>query len=126
MVLPILLVFSKNIFFVSLIFLYVPVFNLVDFCSFCFTYLFLDWYFVAASRLFLDMASRYYSLVVVHKLLFRVASLVAGHRLQHAWASAAAARGLRSYGPWAWLPPGHVESSWTRDQTHGHCTGHLL
>ena len=38
------------------------------------------------------------SLVVVLRLLIAVASLVAEHRLQGAWASVLAARGLRSCG----------------------------
>ena len=47
------------------------------------------------------MASRGYSLDVVHGLLIGVASLVAGHGLQGMWASVALACGLGSRGSWA-------------------------
>ena len=45
------------------------------------SYLFLvAWVFVAASRLSLVMVSKGYSLVVVHVILIRAASLIAEHR----------------------------------------------
>ena len=42
----------KEYIFCFIDFLYVPVFNLVDFCSFFFTYLFLDWYFCRCVQAF--------------------------------------------------------------------------
>ena len=44
--------------------------------------------------------SRGYSLVVVHRLLLAVTSLVAERGLQHVWATVTAAHGLRSCGSW--------------------------
>ena len=43
--------------------------------------------------------------------------LVVEHRLLGVWASVATARGLRSWGYWAWLPWGTRESSQIRDPT---------
>ena len=65
--------------------------------EFLFIYFWLRWVFIAACALSL-VASRGYSLVRVFRPLTAVASLVAEHRLQGAWASVLAARGLRSCG----------------------------
>ena len=75
----------------------------------------------------LVVVSGRYSLVAVHGLLTVVASLVEEYGLYGMWASAVAARGLRSCGTWALgctdsvvagtglVAPWHVGSSWIRD-----------
>ena len=59
---------------------------------------------------------------MVYRLLTVVASLTGAQALG-AWASGVAALGLRSGGARASL---HVGSSWTRDRTHGPCTGRRI
>ena len=53
-----------------------------------------------------------------------VASLVE-HRLGGVWAQLLQLPGSGACVPWLWcmglVAPGHVESSWTTDQTHVHC-----
>ena len=78
-------------------------------------------------RLSLVAVSRGYSRVAVQGLLIAVASLVAERGFWDMWASAVAARGLRSCGTWALgctdsvvagtglVAPWHVGSSWIRD-----------
>ena len=55
-------------------------------------------------------------LAVVHELPIAVASLVVEHRLCRA-------HGLQKLCHVGLVAPRHVESSWTRDQTHVLCTG---
>ena len=67
-------------------------------------------------RAFSGCAAWDYSLVVMHGLLITVASLVAEHRLQNAWASVIVTQGFSSCGACrVALKP--MESSPARDQT---------
>ena len=95
-------------------------------------YCWLHWVFSAGCRLSLVAAGRGYSLVVLHKPLLKVASLVAYHGLQSKWAqqfqhtgSVVAACGLSSCGTWLSCSM-HVEYSRTKDQTCVPCIGRQI
>ena len=66
------------------------------------------------------VASRGYSLVAMHRLLFTVASLAAEQKLQMHHRCSAQAQQLRRVGLAALQ---HIESSWARDQTGVPCIG---
>ena len=72
----------------------------------------LCWAFVTVQGFSLAMASRGYSLVLLHRLLIAVASLVTEHRLVDSGVVAHRPSSLQ-----------HAGSSWTKDQTHVPCAG---
>ena len=68
-----------------------------------------------------------YSLVAVCRHFLVVASLAVEHSLEGVWGQLLQPPGSRARVLWLWcmglVAPGHVESSWTMDRTHIHCTG---